>query len=167
MRRILFIFLFLAIPGIFFLIRKTGNETEGIRPAIGSYMEDVRVVNTKGGRHVWSIFSRRADIAEGQSAIRLSGVSVILPDDGLTLNADSGIYDTESNGLSLKENIRAAIKGYVVKAESLKVNPGDGGLRAEGEVTIEGKGIKIKGIGIDASGRENIKLLKDVRAVFF
>lgn len=129
-------------------------------------MKDVSVINTDGGKAVWSLRTPRAELPETGDTVLMGAVDLKLHAEDVTLRAESGRYDIASNSLSLGGGIRASIRGYTVTGDSLVIKPGEGGLSADGKVVLNGSGVVIEGSGLRAEEGRKVRLLNGVKAVF-
>jgi LPS export ABC transporter protein LptC len=132
----------------------------------GSFMEDVRVVNMKDGVHRWSLSTDRTVLSEDGSLARMMRVTLKLPSEEMTVRADSGLYDTDSNDLSLSGNISAETNNYTIRTESVLLRSKNEEISSDDDVVIEGDGFRIEGKGLSAANK-TVRLLRDVKAVFF
>ncbi|MBI4822784.1 MAG: LPS export ABC transporter periplasmic protein LptC [Nitrospirae bacterium] len=159
--------LFIAIVFVVFFIgiafKKENSNNDAIRPS-GSFIEGLRIAHREGGTLRWSLSSKSALLSEDEEFAYLREVKVTLPDRDIEVSGERGTYDMESKDLSMKGDIKAWTKDYVIKTESIKLQAGHE-LLTEDTVVLEGKRLKIQGKGLKATHDKWI--LKDVTAEFF
>lgn len=132
-----------------------------------SFLEDVRVVNTHAGERRWTLLTKRASIAEGGETARMEEVTVELPEEEMTVTADSGLYHVSSRDLTLDGNIRAVTPDYTITTSSMSLSSGKAEITADDRVVLESDGFRIEGYGLRAEERRAVRLERDVKAVFF
>lgn len=133
----------------------------------GSFMEDVRVVNRKSGAHQWTLNALEVLIPTGGEPSRLSDVSVELPEQGMRVVSDSGLYDFQTRNLVLLGNIRARTDDYIIKMDSIYVESEKGELSSPDKVIIESETFRIEGQGFVANSNRKVVFNKNVKATIF
>ena len=133
-------------------------------------MEDVSVVNRKNGRRQWSLNTKKATFPGNGDTARMQGVTLIIPEEGMTVRADSGLYNMQNGDLLLTGNVTARTADYSIRSGSINIQSGQAGedvLSTEEKVVVESRGFRIEGLGLVAKPQHKVRLLRDVRAVFF
>jgi LPS export ABC transporter protein LptC len=131
-----------------------------------SYMEDVGIVQKKGGATSFTLSAQRAVFVTGQD-VQLTALRIFFPAKDLTLTSDSGTYNTESKDLKIEGNIKAATKDYDILTRKLRWDATKNELFSDNKVTIVGKSRKfyVEGEDLTATG-DTATLHKNVKAVF-
>ena len=138
-----------------------------------SFMEDVSVVNRKNSRRQWSLNTKKATFPGNGDLARMQGVTLIIPEEGMTVRADSGLYNMQNGDLLLTGNVTARTADYSIRSGSINIQSGQAGqtgedvLSTEEKVVVESRGFRIEGLGLVAKPQHKVRLLRDVRAVFF
>jgi LPS export ABC transporter protein LptC len=165
-KRVLLLALVLAIVvPAFFLMRV--RERAGNEDIPESFMEDVRVVNMKSGARQWTLEARKALIPSDGKPSRLSEVSIELPEQGMRVSSDAGLYDFKTRDLELSGNIRAITEDFTILADSVRVESDSGELSSPDKVTIESASFKIEGEGFVATGDRKVVFKHNVKAILF
>ncbi|GAB4405938.1 MAG: hypothetical protein OHK0032_00670 [Thermodesulfovibrionales bacterium] len=133
----------------------------------GSYIEGLRIVNKRNGIDSWIITAGRADFTKDETTARMDSVTVDIIKEKVTVNADNGVYNMNTRDLSLMDNIKIWIKDSVISTERLSWNPTAKILTSDNKILMEGKKFKIEGKGLTATEGQKVKLMKDVKAIFF
>ena len=144
--------------------REPSGDSESVKSASVSFMDGVRVVNTREGERQWLLSSQRIEMTGSRA--RLDGVEAEVPGLAMSVKAPAGVYDMGSGELSLSGDVRMYGDDYTVSAPDILLDPASGELRSSGAVVIDGNGFRITGSGLLAMGQE-IRLLSDVKAVFY
>lgn len=168
-RRIFWIIVSLSVVSIFFFVfygERDYKKDISINKA-NSYLEGVRIVSKKDGADVWMITARRADFTKDETIAKMDSVTIDIKKEGVVLNADNGIYNMNTRDLHLENNIKVLIKDSVISAKDLTWNPSGGILSSDDKIQMEGKKFKIEGEGLNATEDNKIKLMRNVKAIFF
>jgi LPS export ABC transporter protein LptC len=161
---ILLAVILLALSLLICLLFKSGGQSEnkfGI--SVGSFMENVSVVNRKSGDRQWSLKTKRALLSEDGSTAEMKDVILTLPSEEMTVLADSGLYNMDSNDLSFSGDVKAVTEKYTIRTDTARLKKET--ISSDDKVVIEGRGFRINGTGLKAS-QKKIRLLNDVTAVF-
>ena len=132
-----------------------------------SYIEGLKIVNKKDGTDTWVVTARRADFTKDETVAQMESVAIDLKKDGVLLSADNGTYHMQTQDLRLGKNIKIQIKGSVVTTDELSWNPSRGLLFSKDVVRMEGNSFKIEGEGLSATKDNKVKLMRNVKAIFF
>jgi LPS export ABC transporter protein LptC len=132
-----------------------------------SFLEGVTVVNQRSGKLQWSFTTDRAVISEDGAAASMQAVTINIPATGMTVKADSGVYDIDTRDVALTGNITAQAEDYVLRTGSVSLRTDEGVLSTDDRVVLEGEGFRIEGQGLRADQKQRVRLLRDVNAVFF
>jgi LPS export ABC transporter protein LptC len=164
--RKLFLLAVLAALLAFIMLAPGGPDTEGPELAEGTSLDEVSVTRRTADGLEWSLEARHTDLDLDRSAALMRGVSVRLPARDMTVSAETGLYDMDTNDLILSGGVRAVTARYEIITEEVRLAEAHGGIATGDPVLIEGKGFRIRGHGMNASDG-TVKILKDVRADFF
>lgn len=148
------------------VLKFSGEDGSGRTALSGSFMEDVKVVRREAGRTVWSLSSKRASISGDANIAGMSEVAVLFPGRGLAVTADAGVYDLQSNDVSLEGGVVARAEDFTVSTGRVRLASANGEIATDDSVVITGKGFVIRGKGLRAYD-EKVMLLADVRAELF
>jgi len=129
-----------------------------------SYMEDVGIVQKKGGATNFVLHAEKA-VFQTAEDVKLTTVKIDFPAKGLTLNSDSGTYNTENKDLKIEGNIKAVTKDYDIMTKKLRWDAAKNELFSDDKVQIVSKKFYVEGDDLAASG-STATLHKNVRAVF-
>lgn len=145
------------------------SERHEVKPAAGmeSFMEQVGVISKKDGEHLWSLNTKKAAFSEDGKTAGMEGVTLYIPAEGMTVNADSGLYDIENRDLQLRGNVRAVAEDFTIKTESIGIWSDAGELSTDDRVSVESQKFNIEGTGLRAGQRHKVRLLREIKAVFF
>lgn len=132
-----------------------------------SFLEDITVLNQRTGKLQWSLTTDKAVISRDGDKARMQAVTMNIPGRGMTVDADSGVYDMDTRDVTLTGNVRARTEDFVIKAALVRLRPDEGELSADDRVVLEGEGFMIEGNGLEANTKQKVRLLRDVKAVFY
>lgn len=148
-----------------FMFKKQDGPKETARAQ--SYLEDVKVVNTRTGHQQWTLLTKRAVLSDRGDAASMQEVTVRLPAEGMVVEAERGVYNMDSRDLTLSGRIRALAAGYVIRTGSIRLDADKGQITTADEVVLEGDGFRIEGRGLHAEQDRKVRLERDVKAVFY
>ncbi|MFA5353670.1 MAG: LPS export ABC transporter periplasmic protein LptC [Thermodesulfovibrionales bacterium] len=136
------------------------------RVTVGAYpfMEDVSIKQRKEGAVSFVVNARKA-VFISNSNVRLTDLTMLLPDKGLTLRSNSGVYNIKDKSLRVEGAIRASTDTYRIDASSVLWDASTKELTSSEKVTIEGEKFSVQGTGLEATS-EKAKLSGNVKAVF-
>lgn len=161
---LLFIILALAVSSAFMF----GNDEDSSPDILGSsFMEDVTVVNRDSGKHRWTLNAEKVQIPPDGKSSRLSSVTIDLPEHGMQVESDSGLYDLGNSNLTLTGNIRARTDDYLIRTDSMHLESSTGELSSPGLVVLEGRNFSIQGEGFTANSDKKVTFKNNVKATFF
>ncbi len=152
-----------------FSIKQRANEPGPQKQAeYRSSLSDINVLNIVDGRTLWSATSKKAVFSGDGGTASLSGVAINIPAENAQLTATGGQYDMDTGMLSLTGEINSRVKGFDVKTSSMQIVPG-GKLNTGSNdmVLLRKKGIMIQGRGLEANQKKNVRLDRNVKAIFY
>jgi len=153
---------FLAILTLFFF---QDSDIKGrVRISENSYMEDVSIIQKKGGETSFVVDARKA-VFMTASDVQLTALKIFYPEKALTLTAENGLYNTESQDFKIEGNIRAVTKDYDIVTTKLHWDATKNLLRSDDKVSIVGKRFYVEGESLTATSN-TATLHKNVKAVF-
>ncbi|MEW6571716.1 MAG: LPS export ABC transporter periplasmic protein LptC [Nitrospirota bacterium] len=167
MKRVLLIGLFLLVFSALFLAVRTGRETNGNLNLRGkSFLENVKIIHREDGETLWILTARKAEFMQHENKAELSGVSLSIPENSVTLYADKGAYNISERNFTTDEIVTAKAAGYRITADSIDYEISSGKVKTGGRIKIEAKGFEVEGVGMSADSEEKVSILNDVKAIF-
>jgi LPS export ABC transporter protein LptC len=161
---LLFIVLALAVTSAFMLDKKGDSSPDAMA---GSFMEDVTVVNKGAGKHRWTLNAEEVQIPSSGKSSRMNFVTIDLPEHGMQVESDSGLYDLGNRNLTLTGNIEAKTDDYLIRTDSMHLDPRTGELSTPDLVVLEGRNFSIQGEGFKANSDKKVTFKNNVKAMFF
>ena len=160
-----------AALSAFAVNHKTGETVQTVphkQAEYSSSLSDIKVLNIVDSRTLWSATSKKAVFSGDGGTASLSDVAINIPSENARLTASGGQYNLDSNTLSLTGTIKSQVKGFDVKTSSLQIVPG-GKLNTGSNdvVLLQKKGIRIEGQGLEADQKKNVRLDRNVKAIFY
>jgi LPS export ABC transporter protein LptC len=167
MKKVLLIGLSVLFFGILFLMLETGKDMNGeFKIAMGSFIEDITITQKKNGLTVWTLWADKANFSEDESRAELSDINIVLPDNGLLLYADSGVYNLSDRSFTTDSIVKAEGKDYKITTDSINYEISSGKIETAGRVIVEGRGFRVEGRGMKSDSAEEVTILNDVKATF-
>lgn len=160
----------LAILVIAFLSFALFNERDLRKDPLNpttSYIEGLRIIHRTKGDTAWTIIAKRADFTRDERTAKMNSVVVDIEKEKITLNAEKGVFDIETRDLKLEDNIILKSKGYEMALKDLSWNPSRGLLRSDQKIELKGKNFSIEGNGLSATDKQQLRLHRNVKAIFF
>ncbi len=165
MNRILLLFIILALAvSSAFMFDKDGDSSPDVLG--GSFMEDVIVVNRDSGKHRWTLNAEKVQIPPDGKSSRLNFVTIDLPEHGMKVESDSGLYDLGNRNLTLTGNIKARTDDYLIRTDSIHLESSTGELSTPDLVVLEGRNFTIQGEGFKANSDKKVTFKNNVKAMF-
>lgn len=167
MKKVLFLlsgFGLLAILTLYFF--QEGEVKGRLKLGDNSYMEDVSIVQKKGGATSFTLNAQKAVFVTAQD-VQLTALKIFFPAKDLVLTSESGLYNTESKDLKIEGNIKAATKDYDILTKKLRWDANKNEIFSDNKVTIVGKSKSFYVEGEDLTATADTATLhKNVKAVF-
>lgn len=169
---LLLVFVLLALGLVYLVgrdyqsVRETPEETSGDKADVT--LDSIDYTETRDGRPLWRLraASGSHDLATGLT--RLEKVQVVFfgrkPGNGLSLKADSGLWDRESGEIQAIGHVEARDqRGYTVQSARMHYDQQKRLVWTDETVRLTGAGMEVKGRGLrlDIEARR-LKLLADV-----
>lgn len=143
------------------------NKKQAARPAAPeAELTGVRVLRHEAGALVWELLTPKAVLSESGAAVKMQGVIVKLPGQGMEVSAGQGVFSFNDSSFQLSDNVNA--QGNGLKFASAELNLQEGGKRiySSSEVVLDGPSYRISGRGLEVRDQK-IRLLEDVHAEFY
>lgn len=166
MKKWLFGAVLCVLLGAFVMLRGGREIPDNPQTGIGSFLEDMTIVQRRDGSAVWTLTAKRADVFEDENRASLHSIALSLPDHNLTLTADEGAYDFTTQSFSTVSIVEGRGDSYRITADSLDVDVSSGMIHTPGPVRLDGKAFSLEGRGMEAGRGETVRILGDVRATF-
>lgn len=155
---------FLALTLIFLADNK---EVEKISLSRGnSYIEGLKIANKKDGAEVWVLNAKRADIIESENKAKLTDIVMKVSQNGLTVKSEDGVYDISNKSLILKKTITAETKDYTIITDRIEWTSA-GEIKTGSDVRFISKKFNVEGEGMCADSDQKVRILKNVKAIFY
>jgi LPS export ABC transporter protein LptC len=165
MKKVLFLLSGVGLVAILTLFFLQDSDIKG-RFNLGdnSYMEDVDIVQKKGGETSFTVNAKKAVFVTA-SDVQLTALTIFFPEKDMTLTSESGLYNTESRDLKIEGNIKASTTDYDILTTKLRWDAAKNQLFSDDKVTIVGKRFYVEGEDLTATN-DLATLHKNVKAVF-
>jgi LPS export ABC transporter protein LptC len=165
MKKVLFLLSVVGLLAILTLFFFQDSDIKGrLHLGDNSYMEDVSIVQKKGGVTSFVVNAQKAVFVTA-SDVQLTALNIFFPEKALTLTSESGVYNTESRDLKIEGNIKATTKDYDIVTTKLRWDAAKNQLFSDDKVTIVGKRFYVEGEDLTATN-DTATLHKNVKAVF-
>ena len=166
-KKVIFLLLIVISSGVFFYNLSEKAAKLSVQMTGDSFFEGVKIVNKKDGVTDWILTAKRADLSRDGKEALLNGVEMQLEKNGVTVEAEKGLYDMETKKISVDGVITARNKNYVMTTSEARIDSDAGTLETEREVKIEGKKFSLEGKGMIAdNGEQKVRILNNVKATF-
>ncbi|MBI4684068.1 MAG: LPS export ABC transporter periplasmic protein LptC [Nitrospirae bacterium] len=166
-KNLIFISLSFFVLLLFLFFGNSRDQKKNFVVQGNSFIEGLRIFHKKDGNSMWKLTARRADIMDNQGIARLKDVAIIVEDKGMAIYAGDGVYDIENHNLTLNGMITAVTKDYTIIADSIELDNSTGTINTAQGVRVEGKKFTVEGIGMNADSNQNVRILKNVKAIFY
>lgn len=167
MKKVLFLLAGASLLAILMLYFFQDSDMKSrVRLGDNSYMEDVSIIQKKGGGTSFVVNARKAVFVTA-SDVELTALNIIIPEKQLTLTSDSGHYNTDSRDVKIEGNIKAVTDDYDIVTKTLRWDAAKNELFSDDKVTIVGKkkSFYVEGDQLTATSG-TATLHKNVKAVF-
>jgi len=170
MRKVLLLLFCAAIGGLtlFLLLSHRGQEAVDLPSRADLALEEVQYVETEGGRTKWELRAKRVEHwIKGEVTEAYDLKVVFFLEDGRVVKVRAqrgglkqGDFIELEGGVVLETE-----DGYLLRTESLRYEDRERVVRTEAPVQIEGRGVVLKGVGLEVKLRERSFLIpKEVEA---
>jgi LPS export ABC transporter protein LptC len=151
-----------------FIVKGEKGVRVDVRQKGESFIEGLKIVNKKNGVRDWVLTARRADLSENGEQARLADVELSMEKRGVTIYADSGLYNMSDKSVAIDGKIIAKGSTFAITSESVEYDSSTGDLKTDSPVTIEGSKFSVQGKGMNMNNTEQkVRILKDVKAIFY
>lgn len=158
-----------ALFGMFYY-PMNGMKVAAAKPAApySSSFENVTVLNVMNDKTIWKAVSKTANLAGDGLSATMSMITVNVPAESISMQANNGSLDMQTNIMELSGNVKSQVKGFEVSTGTVKIIPGRDVSSAPGQnVLVEKTGMSIQGKSLEANTQRTVKLKDDVRAIFY
>ncbi len=143
--------------------REPGSDQE---IAAYSFLDDVRIVQKRGGVTSWILTAAKAEFPEGEDTAELHSIQLSIPENALALRTERGKYDFSANTFAALAPVEARGEDYLIRSDALDFDISTGEIRTDGRVRLEGKGFSLEGEGMQAGREQKVRIYKNVEALF-
>lgn len=151
-----------------FMIKGEKESRLDMRQRGESFIEGLKIINKKNGVRDWVLTARRADISENGEQARLADIELSIENRGVTVYADSGLYNMADKSVAIEGKITAKGSTYAITSERIAYDSATGDLKTDSRVKIEGNKYSVQGKGMNMNNTEQkVRILKDVKAIFY
>jgi LPS export ABC transporter protein LptC len=166
-KRLVFLGLILLSSALFLFMRLEKTARMDIQLSGNSFFEGLKIVNKKDGATAWVLHAKRADLSEDGKEAHLNGVEMNMASQGITVEAEKGLYNMETRQVSIEGAIRAHNENYTITSSQAVIDTISGTIETDDDIMIEGKKFNLKGKGMKADNNEQkVRILNNVKAVF-
>lgn len=165
-RKFLFLLFLIFSFAVFLIIRENREPEKDFRLKGDSFIEGLKIVQKKNGNDVWILNAKRADITEKDNMAALTDIDIIIKEKDIKIRAANGLYYMTEKKFTLNGNIIADTKDYTILTNAAEWTS-NGEIKTKGDVKIESKRFTIQGEGMEASSGQKVKILKNVKAIFY
>jgi len=166
-KRIVFLALILLCSAIFLYLRSEKPGRLDVQFKGDSFFEGLKIVNNKDGTTAWVLTAKRADLSKDGKEALLNGIEMNIASQGITVQAEKGLYNMETRQISIDGVIKAHNKDYEITAGQASIDSDTGKIETSGDVRIEGKKFNLEGTGMKADNNEQtVRILNNVKATF-
>ncbi len=168
MKRSIFLAFAILFFSLFFILVKSEKDTRlNVQFNEESFIEGLKIVNKKNGNRDWVLTAKRADITEKGENVRLSSIEMTLEDNGITINADNGVYHPDSKNLTVNGRVTARMDDVSITTEDIELDSRAGTIKTDNQVIIQGKNFSLSGRGIEIrNADQRVRILSNVKATF-
>ncbi len=155
---------------VFIIILGYREQSINISPSFKeSTMQKLQMTHKKDNEIKWELLAREASFPVDKKEILLQSI-------GLTINyspkiyitSKSGTYEIEKENITLNEDVELHTEDAKFTTDTLNWNGKDELITTEDDVKFRGKSFLIEGKGLAAeTARQRVRILKDVKAVFY
>ncbi len=159
-----------ALVIVFIIILGYREQSIKISPSFKeSTMQKLQMTHKKDNKIKWELLAREASFPVDKKEILLQSI-------GLTINyspkiyitSKSGTYEIEKENITLNEDVELHTEDAKFTTDTLYWNGKDELITTEDDVKFRGKTFLIEGKGLAAeTARQRVRILKDVKAVFY
>lgn len=168
MKKILMIvisFLFVCI--LIVILRSDKEISKDINIKGISFFEGLKILYKKDAHIVWTLLAKKADFTEGEKLVKLSGITLTIPKNGIVFQADTGIYNLSNRNFTVEGPVKAKTTDYTIITDSIDYEASSGDIKTNGWIEVEGKKFKLDGRGMEVDSEQKVRILKDVKATFY
>ena len=158
--------LLITLAATYLILSGQQEQPRGTTVKATSSIDGLRIINKKEGADIWVVTAQKAELVGNDTIGRMHAVQILAEKDGITVTADSGLYNMETRALTLSENIRIRTKDALISASSLAWDPAERVISSKERVIVDGERFRIEGDGLVASPDQKVQLMSNVKATF-
>lgn len=166
MKKVGLIVLCILLLIIFFVMVRTPEDYKNFSIKGKSFLEDIRIIHKENGEPLWILSAKKAEFIEDNNKAELEDIRLSLPKNELMLSAGKGIYSFSEQSFTTNDIVKAESKDYKITADTIYYEISSGTIKTNGKVILETKSFSIEGTGMKTDGREKVRILNDVKAIF-
>jgi len=167
LKKLLFLVLIVAVLTFFILLRSEKGGKVDVQMKGDSFFEGLKIVNKKNGVTEWVLLAKRADLSKDGKDALLTGIEMQLENRGMTVTAEKGLYNMDTQQMTVDGDLHATNKNYVLTTSKARIDGSKGIFDTAGDVKIDGKKFALEGKGMQADNNQHkVRILKDVKATF-
>lgn len=167
---ILFIELALIYPKVISGPTSTASSNTEIQQNVEQSINGFHMLEAQAGQKDWELWSETATSYKDTGELKLKKVKALFPggDKGVsfTVTGQEGRVDTKTKNLMIEgEVVTESSNGYVIKTQDVDYISTERILRTKSPVDVDGEGLKLKGVGMEARLKNSTILVQnDIKA---
>ena len=167
---VLFVELTLIYPKVISGPTSAPPAAEDIQQNVEQNINGFHMLEAQAGQKDWELWSESATSYKDTGELKLKKVKALFPggDKGVsfTVTGQEGRVDVKSKNLTVSgEVITESSNGYVIKTQDVDYVSTQRLLKTKSPVDVEGQGLKLKGVGMEARLKNSTILIEnDIKA---
>lgn len=157
--------LLIFVVALWFVSNKDPNFKAPGTVMEASVMEDVVIEQKKAGQVKWRLSAKKAYHMSNDD-VRLSDVSISMPEKNLVIKTDEALYSLSKRDFSVPGEVKVYSKDYDIVGSKLHWDASRSLLTAERDIKIVGQSFILEGDDLNAT-TDRATLNKNVRATFY
>jgi LPS export ABC transporter protein LptC len=149
----------------FFLLKKNEDPEQFV--SRDSFMENVRLVHVDSDALSWTATLDKAVIDSSKKESVIENIMFAFHKQNITAYAINGLYDMNSDDLSLSDHVRASKDGLDIRTDSVFWDAGTRSLRSDSHVEIRGDSFFVEGTGLSITDDGRMTLIKNIKAIAY
>jgi lipopolysaccharide assembly outer membrane protein LptD (OstA) len=152
--------------GIFMMLKSGTDPGEDLSAGGASFIEGVRILQKKDGSTAWDLTAGTAVFTTEGDAAQLQDVRVKVPENGVVLYTDEGVYDFTEKTFTTGSSVKAQGRDYRLTADTMEFDISSGNLSASGDIVLDGQAFDIEGKALSVDSDQKVKVSNGVKATF-
>jgi LPS export ABC transporter protein LptC len=134
-----------------------------------SSMQGLHITHKTGGRIKWELTAKDANFPSGNKEVIIRSLKLkIYNDPEIYLTGGSGIYKIEGENLTINKPVEINIRDAKFTTDSLTWDSGSELITTKDNIRFTGKNFLIEGEGLVAKTKEQkMKILSNVKGIFY